>query len=213
MLSRSQASAVRAKGIAPAALVLALIALGGCASSQTAQRQPVSTAAAPPTEGADQGHDHQAGMMEMCPMRVPGTTVSVSDTEAGVAVVFRTTGDVAELRRRVRYVAEMHNRHHAEGAMACCRGMTNGGQETGGTPDQGGRGMMMGMSHEGMVPATAAAEDVDGGARIVLTPEDPSQLGALRTHVHDHAERMARGECPMMMMGGAGQPSERQDER
>lgn len=212
MLSRSQVSAVRARGSAPAALVLALTALAGCASSQTAQRQPVSTAAAPQMEGADQGHDDQAGMMEMCPMRVPGTTVSVSDTEAGVAVVFRTSGDVTDLRRRVRHMAEMHNRPHAEGEMACCRGMMDGGQETGGTPERGGRGMM-GMSRDGMVPATAAAENVDGGARIVLTPEDPSQLGALRTHVHDHAERMAQGECPMMMMGGAGQPSERQDER
>ena len=66
----------------------------------------------------------------------------------------------------------------------------------------------MGMSHEGMVPSSATVEDVEAGARIVLTPNDPAQLGALRTHVHGHAERMARGECPMMMMGKDGEHSE-----
>jgi hypothetical protein len=72
--------------------------------------------------------------------------------------------------------------------------------------------MMMGMSHEGMVPATAAVDDVEGGARIALTPKDPSQLGSLRTHVRDHAERMSRGECPMMK-GGPSHASEHQHEK
>jgi len=71
----------------------------------------------------------------------------------------------------------------------------------------------MGMSHSEMVPATATVEDVDGGARIVPSPNDATQRRALRTHVHDHAERMAQSDCPMMMIGGASQPSERQDER
>ena len=210
---RSQESAVRPKGITAVALVLTLAAFGGCASSQAAQQQPTSTATASRAEGAGHEHGKQAGMMEMCPMRVPGATVSVADTEGGVAVVFKTTGDVAELRRRVRHMAEMHNRHHAEGTMACCQGMMGGGRDAGATPEQGGRGMMMGGSHAGMVPAMAAAEDVEGGARIVLTPKDSAQLGALRTHVRDHAERMGRGECPMMMMGGASQSSEHQHER
>jgi hypothetical protein len=101
-------SAVGKKGFNTAALVLALAAIGGCASSQAAP-QPAPATSGSRAEGAGHEHGHQAGMMEMCPMRVPGTTVSVSDTDGGVAVVFKTTGDVNELRHRVRHMAEMHD--------------------------------------------------------------------------------------------------------
>jgi hypothetical protein len=56
-----------------------------------------------------------------------------------------------------------------------------------------------------MVPSSARAEDIDGGARIVLTPKDPAQLSELRAHVRDHATMMANGRCPMM--GHEGGPS------
>ncbi len=153
-------------------------------------------------------------------MKVPGTTVSVEDVEGGAAVAFRTTtGNVAELRRRVQHVAEMHSQHHG-GRMSGGSGAASAGQRGGpgmmGAPHEtmGTHGMMamhgmMGM-HGMMVPATATAEDAEGGGRIVLRPKDPADLGALRTHVHEHAERMQRGECPMMMMGHAdGQSEER----
>lgn len=55
-----------------------------------------------------------------------------------------------------------------------------------------------------MVPSSAHAEDIDGGARIVLVPKDPAQLSELRAHVRDHAAMMAGGHCPMM--GHHGQP-------
>ena len=49
-----------------------------------------------------------------------------------------------------------------------------------------------------MVDSTAHAEDIDAGARIVLSPKDPAQLAELRDHVREHAARMASGHCPMM---------------
>lgn len=52
--------------------------------------------------------------------------------------------------------------------------------------------------HMAMVPSHAAVDDVDHGARIVLTPDDPAQLAALRDHVHAHVEMMKSGRCPMM---------------
>ena len=52
-----------------------------------------------------------------------------------------------------------------------------------------------------MPTATAAAEDIEGGARLILQPKDPAQLGALREHVRMKAQRMAGGECPMMSHG------------
>lgn len=127
-------------------------------------------------------HQHGMGMNgDMCPMQVAGTTVKSEDIDGGIAVAFTTsTGDVAELRRRVQGMAEMHNSRHATGGM---------------------RGSMMAPA------ATAVAEDVAGGARISLNPKDPAQLEALRQHVRKHAELMARGECPMMMMAAEPPPT------
>lgn len=99
-------------------------------------------------------------------MQVAGTRVTAQDTQDGVAVVFTTSGDVAQLRERVHEMAAMHEH------------------------------MMMRA-----VPSTARAEDIDGGARIVLVPKDAAQLTELRAHVHAHAEQMAAGHCPMMEHG------------
>ena len=115
----------------------------------------------------------QRGMADMCPAEVPGTQVAAADTADGAAMTFTTTGDVASLRQRVHHMAEMHDH------------MMGGG--------------MMQMK---MVPSAARAEDVDGGARIVLTPNDPAQLSDLRARVRDHTAMMAGGHCPMMEHGG-----------
>jgi hypothetical protein len=116
-------------------------------------------------------------------------------------VVFTTTGDVVELRRRVRLMAEMHDKHRGGEAN---EGMTmGGGMMDGGTTDAGMTkdGGMMGMMGGGMMPAsTARAEDVEGGARLLLTPRDLDELGALRAHGRQHVSQMSSGKCPMMSM-------------
>lgn len=229
-------------------LLSAVGAVTACSSNTANQRADTPSSA--------RGNSERGSMVEAsCPMSVAGTTASVEDTDGGVAVAFKTrSGDVSELRRRVKQMAEVHNRYHAE----------NGGHSIGGCRDQGtsadsrheqmmgdcgpdgsspdshhgqmmsdshgmgmsgmgeshgmgmsnetgeshGMGMShgmgeshgMGMSHD-MIPSTARTEDVEGGARIVMTPKNASDLAALRQHVRDHAARMANGECPMMMMG------------
>ncbi len=152
-----------------------LLACGG------SKREP-----APPQPASSEAHAHgdPGGMGGMCPMEVPGTKVSADDTQDGVAITFTTTGDVAQLRDRVHHMAEMHE-HMMQGGMMGSGGMGSGGMGSG--------HMMMKM-----VPSTARAEDIDGGARIVLTPKDPAQLADLRAHVHEHATQMAGGHCPMM---------------
>ena len=64
------------------------------------------------------------GMSDMCPEKVPGTTTRVDDVDGGVTLTFTTTGDVAEVRRRVARMAEMHNQHHGS---ADGKGMMNMG--------------------------------------------------------------------------------------
>ncbi len=174
------------------------LALGGCASSQAGQQPPVAAATtqpeapAEPGMGGGMGHD----MASMCPMTVAGTTARAEDVDGGAALAFTTTGDVAELRRRVAHLAEMHEKQHGEGHGA----MMSGDEGKGMMGD--GKGMMRGGM--GMPPASARSEEIDGGARLVFTPRDPADLPKLREHAHQHAEKMASGQCPMMSMHDPG---------
>lgn len=187
--------------------VTGALALGGCASSkarepattpQTEARQ-AATAQQESTRGGMMGNGEMAGM---CPMRVDGTTVRAEEVEGGAAMVFTTTGDVAELRQRVAAMAEMHDRRHADGN-GHGMGMHSNGGGMQGAKDSGmqccggkgmkGQGMMM------IPPATVRTEEVDGGARLVFTPQDPADLSALREHFAQHAKMMASGRCPMML--------------
>jgi len=165
------------------------------------------------------GHEHGSSMMSgMCPMQVPGTTVAAADVEGGIGLSFTTkTGDVAELRRRVARMAEMHNQHGGQmmmgghGAPPAGAGGEHQHGDDAAQGHPGGGGMMMGggmMGGGGMMmpPANASVDDIEGGARLVLRPKDAAQLGALRDHVRMKAEHMSRGECPMMSLGG-GEPA------
>ena len=102
---------MKALGLMTMAIMGVAALLAGCASTSGARSEPTTSAARAPA------HEPGRGMMgDMCPMQVPGTTVTSADVEGGVALVFTTrTGDAAELRQRVRRMAEMHNHHHAGG--------------------------------------------------------------------------------------------------
>ena len=156
--------------------------LASCASTSGARRAPdPAAAAASPAPRHDHGDgDHEGMMAGMCPMQVSGTTMAATEVEGGIGLSFTTmTGDVEELRRRVRGMAEMHNQR--------------GGDKHLGAGHEGG-GMMM-------PSATTSAEDLERGARLILQPKDPAQLAALREHVRMKAQRMASGECPMKSLG------------
>lgn len=168
----------------------------GCVPTRTPQ--PAASGVAR-TNRADQSEhaahaqsDEHQPMMGMCPMKVPGTVAAVTDTKDGVAISFTTSaGDIAELRRRVHHMAQMHDRH--ADMMGGRQGTTT---ERPATSAPG----PMGSQKKMMVPSTATAEDIEGGARIVLVPKDPANLAELRQHARDHVAMMSRGECPMMAM-------------
>lgn len=191
--------------------------LAGCAStSGAAKSDPATSGAATPTHQHDHGAGDHPGMMDgMCPMKVPGTTVAATDVEGGIGLSFTTTtGDVTELRQRVRRMAEMHNNGGPKmmGSHGVSAEDESGEHQHDAQPGTGQSGggqgsMMMGGGHMMMPAATASAEDVDGGARLDLKPKDPAQLEALREHVRMKAQRMANGECPMMSLGGGGEPA------
>lgn len=131
-------------------------------------------------------HEHRGGPMSMvCPMPVPGTTVAAADIEGGAALTFITTGDVNELRLRIRRMAELNNEHpprHRDGDLR---------------PNPGGEPADM---HEQMPDTTATAEDLENGAQLTLVPKNPADLTLLRDHLRQHADKINRGDCPPLQM-------------
>jgi len=185
----------------------ALLALAGCSGSQKSTREESATSAS--TTQQQDMHGMQ-GMAAMCPMQVQGTKVEASNTDTGAALTFTTQGDVTELRHRVSAMAQMHNEHHAgqgmhaQGGEAGCacgqhEGQGDSGCACGHHEGQGCHcGPHAGMMGKHMPASHVTTEEVPGGIRLVFTPEDASQLDALRESVHQHAEMMSSGHCPMM---------------
>lgn len=182
------------------ALVAPLLPSLACMPAMMAGHAVSPGMAAPPGAPRDGGAD--AAMMQACPMAVPGTQVAVSDTAGGEALTFTTAGgDVGELRRRTSAMAAMHDRMGAgarmeqmQGGMAPGGGMMGpgiGGGSMGGGQGGGGHGMTM-------PPSRAAVEDVENGARIVVTPNDPADLERVRSAVRMRAKHMQQRGCEMM---------------
>ncbi len=185
-------------------IVLFLAACSGGGSSKPA------TTTAPKTAAADEPN---------CPVAVPGTSVTTEDTATGAALVFVTTGDVVELRKRVAAMVAMHNEHH--GAMGplptgteqpgAHAGHDMSGHDMSGHDmsghDMSGHDMsghaghdMSGHDMAGggmiMVHSKAASEDVDGGAKLVLTTA-PDGVAKLQSELRMHAQHLAGGTCKM----------------
>lgn len=174
------------------ALALAVLAAVTTACGHAGGHPAAASAAqtAPAPEG-------RGGMAMPCPVAVPGTQVAVGDTPDGVAVTFTTTPDrTAELRARVHAMADMHNRHHQGAGMehgAMERGEMHRGAMMGGGMMGSGGGEAMPMMPP---PSRATVDDVDGGARLAVSPNDPADLDRLRSTVRMHAEHMQRsGSC------------------
>lgn len=175
------------------------LALAGAGCSHGSASQPRATTAQPAPARA-QGQTETPGEMGMggkmagiCPMTVPGTQVSAADTATGEALTFSTSSpdQVADLRRRVRAMADMHNQH-AMGGMH--EGMHGGMMGEGmGSGQDGGMGRMAKPPL-----ASARVEDTDNGARLEITPDDPTQLPQLQSAVRAHADMMQQGSCGMM---------------
>lgn len=179
-------------------------------------RPPVSAQQGPGAGGPHAGHDHEmaAGPMhgdhemhemhamhEMhCPMKVAGTTVSAHDSDGAAVLEFETTGDVAELQRRVNEMAAKHD------SMECPMMAGHAGGPAAGTatpaastppPASNDPKAAMQAEHQLMHSATLSAEPTEKGARLIFRPSDPAQLEQLRVAVHKKAEHMSHGGCGM----------------
>jgi hypothetical protein len=117
-----------------------------------------------------------------CPFGVRGARVRMIDTADGVVVTLRAFGDIAVLRRRARDAAAMYG----PGAH---RGLGHDGAHG------GGHRHGLGLAQLG-VPVEATAEDTEEGARIIVRPKDPADLGRMRAALRARAGRARVGECP-----------------
>jgi hypothetical protein len=152
---------------------LMFIAWAACSTPAARRTQSQPVAALPPI-----ARGTELALRDLCPLEVPSATVRAVDIEIGAALVFTTGGpyggDVADLRRRVRHMADIHN-HHRDWIAAR-------------------------MPERALLPpSNRHVDDVDGGARIVFEPGDPARVGELRESVRSEARRLQAGMCPVAM--------------
>ncbi|MBA2540147.1 MAG: hypothetical protein H0V17_10970 [Deltaproteobacteria bacterium] len=183
-----------------------LIALAGaCSSSKTSA--PTSTPKSTVVSGDTS-----------CPVSVPGTSVTVEDANNGAAFAFVTTGDVAELRKRVGEMAKMHNDHHASmGALPDGKNEHAGhdmgghaGHDMGSGGGHAGHDMGSGGGHAGHdmkghaghaggmigVHSKATASDIEGGAKLLFV-SGGGDVAKLQGELRMHAQHMSTGTCTM----------------
>lgn len=133
-----------------------------------------------------------------CPVAVSGTSVTVEDTDTGAALVFVTTGDVADLRKRAAAMAQKHNEHHAAMGPLPDGMDASGGHEHHHGHDadhanhanHGGGGSMIG------VHSKATPVDVEGGIKIAFI-SGAADIGKLQGELRMHAKHYAAGTCEM----------------
>lgn len=185
-------------------------------AQQDTAENPAANPAANPAGDQRAAGDRRQRMARLCPMQVEGTTPEAVKLDGAVAIDFKTTGDVAELRQRGQKMAQMHKKMHAEGGMkrggmkhadrgnmkrgehaGMQRGKMRAGQHAQMTPEQ--RQMRQQM-RQMMSNATVESEEIEGGMRMKFTPQDPSQVDELYELVQEHvAVIKERGGCPMAM--------------
>jgi hypothetical protein len=108
----------------------------------------------------------------MCPMMTEGARVQQVDTPDGAELDFSIDGDPTLLRARVHQMALAHNQ------MPRRMTITGQGAAAGEAP---------------VISAQAQAQDTSAGARLLLSADDPGQIGELRQQLHDKvADCMAR---------------------
>ena len=110
-----------------------------------------------------------------CPLGVPGARVAYEDTEHGGRLTLTASpAQVDDLRRRARDAAALH-------------GPARQGEGHEGRHAMGGEHGLRPMQ---LPPSRGEEQDLEGGARIDLTPYDAADLPVLRARLRDRAREM-----------------------
>jgi hypothetical protein len=167
--------------------VALITALAACTSPPA----PAPPEPAPPAEPAPPRALAAAALA--CPIRVPGTSLHVEDTDDGAAMVFVTSGDVASLRSQIFAMADLHNRIFAALTLPpepATKRLEDDPVHASG-PGPRPRSRLTGDTDERdlvvLVPSTARVESIGGGARLVFAT-DAAEVDALRAEVRGEAD-------------------------
>lgn len=183
-------------------VVIAALAFVGCGGSEQPEAETGQSAS---DQQATMGGETQGqhAMSENCPMHVQGTTVTAEDVEGGAALVFVTTGDTDMLRERVRNMAtaqESTAMAPESQRMGMSETMRPGSAEdtTAGAKQSDDAASATGP----MDPLTSPdvdtrVEDVEGGARLVMTATNPADVETVRADAQRHGQQLSAGECAM----------------
>lgn len=193
-----------------------LVLASGCASnngqaptSATTPRSGTPGTPVMPEPSAEAAAAQGLKSPAACPMYVELVDIAVSDTDRGVAITFTTgTQEVKELRRRVRALAALYERQSGQVLDWYALGHRLGPEDRPEARAGIQPGEWAGQDREPMPRATATVDDVDQGARIVLTPADESRRQALRQHIRMQRERFTIRQCPVMSEPAAPQPQQ-----
>jgi hypothetical protein len=108
-----------------------------------------------------------------CPLLVPGTSISVEDTNEGPALVFVTTGDEAAVRHAGQALADMYNSHD-------------------GPPEA----LAMMFSPD----ATASTMPIEKGVKVVFAPKEAANAAGVGSELRMHAQHLTgASSCEMKM--------------
>jgi hypothetical protein len=184
-------------------VVIAAIAFVGCGGSEQPEAETGQSASDQQATIGGEAEAQQTAMSENCPMHVQGTTVTAEDVEGGAALVFITTSDTDMLRERVRNMAAFQE-SNAMGPESQRMGMSetmrpgSADDTTAGAKQSDDAASATGP----MDPLTSPdvdthVEDVEGGARLVITATSPADVETVRADAQRHAQHLSAGECPM----------------
>lgn len=115
-----------------------------------------------------------------CALGVAGATVVAEDTTDGIALSFTSKDRAAEMRERVNDAAAQHGPGERLG---------------GGHEGRHGHGGEHGLQMMQAPTARAAADDIEGGARIRFVPADPAEKELLRSKLRERAAAMNTATC------------------
>jgi len=199
---------MRVRNMSIGIVAFALFAVSACSTSSSSQKSDETRTDKQAQTAEDEGETSQKEQAQegsnesseaakskkaaMCPMKVDGVETNVEKLDDAVAIDFTTgEGDVGALRKRVRKMADWHNN----------RGGMNKDQH--GKKKGAKKGKKKGKMKKLLASSTADTEEIDGGIRMTVTPDNSDHLDKLHNHMSQHSEMMATGKgCPMKMMKG-----------
>lgn len=171
-------------------LVPVLVLLGGCQGGVEADDLPIAEEERP--WAAQEARPPQVmPATQVCPVQDPAALVALEERPDGAALRFRTSGDPAPLRQRAHELAGVYRR----GQERPMHGSTH-------RPPPRPEGPVHPMG--GLPAADVQVEELDDGARVVVTGASPEAVEQVRQLLAQHHDRLRSGGCVSLPGGGAG---------